>query len=47
MRTVVVAVNDIGSRQPIAEGDVTTRELAADPDERERVRERRRRRSGG
>ncbi len=31
MRTVVVAVNDIGSRQPIAEADVTTRELAADP----------------
>lgn len=31
MRTVVVAVNDIASRQPIAEADVTTREVAADP----------------
>lgn len=31
MRTVVVAVNEIPSRQPIAEGDVTTREVAADP----------------
>ena len=31
MRTVVVAVNDIGTRQPIGEADVTTRELAADP----------------
>jgi Flp pilus assembly protein CpaB len=31
MRTVVVAVNEIGSRQPIAEADITTREVAADP----------------
>jgi Flp pilus assembly protein CpaB len=31
MRTVVVAVNEIGSRQPITEADVTTREVAADP----------------
>jgi Flp pilus assembly protein CpaB len=31
MRTVVVAVNEIGSRQPIAAADVTTREVAADP----------------
>jgi len=31
MRTIVVAVNEIPSRQPIAEGDVTTREVAADP----------------
>jgi len=31
MRTVVVAVNDIASRQPITEADVTTREVAADP----------------
>jgi len=31
MRTIVVAVNDIESRQPIAEADVTTREVAADP----------------
>lgn len=31
MRTVVVAVNDIASRQPITAGDVTTREVAADP----------------
>ena len=31
MRTVVVAVNDIPSRQAIGEGDVSTREVAADP----------------
>jgi len=31
MRTVVVATADIAARQPIAEGDVTTREVAADP----------------
>lgn len=30
-RTVVVAVNAIGMRQPIAEGDVTTRSIPADP----------------
>lgn len=30
-RTVVVAVNEIGLRQPIVEGDVTTREIVADP----------------
>lgn len=31
MRTVVVAVNEVGSRQPITEADVTTRSVAADP----------------
>ncbi len=31
MRSVVVAVNDIASRQPITEADVATREVAADP----------------
>jgi Flp pilus assembly protein CpaB len=31
MRTVVVAVNDVASRQPITAADVTTREVAADP----------------
>lgn len=31
MRTVVVAVNEIPARQQIAAGDVTTREVAADP----------------
>lgn len=31
MRTIVVAVNPIGSRQPINEADVTTRSVAADP----------------
>jgi Flp pilus assembly protein CpaB len=30
-RSVVVAVNDIGARQPIAEGDVTTRTIPLDP----------------
>jgi Flp pilus assembly protein CpaB len=30
-RAVVVAVNDIGARQPIAEGDVTTRTIPLDP----------------
>ena len=30
-RSVVVAVNDIGARQPIAEGDVTTRTIPVDP----------------
>lgn len=30
-RSVVVAVNDIGVRQPIAEGDVTTRTIPVDP----------------
>jgi Flp pilus assembly protein CpaB len=31
MRTVVVAVNDVASRQPITAADVTTRRVAADP----------------
>jgi len=31
VRTVVVAVNEIASRQPIAEADVTTREVPLDP----------------
>lgn len=30
-RTVVVAVNEIGMREPIAEDDVTTRSIPADP----------------
>lgn len=31
MRTIVVAAHEIPSRQPIGEGDVTTRRVAADP----------------